>query len=55
MIEVIKYVVGVIAAIALIKISIHLLGAMFGSFAGLLVLALIGWLIYRTLNRRRAS
>lgn len=52
--EIIKYVVAVVAAIVVIKVVIEVLGAIFGSFTGLLLLAVVGWLIYRTLTRRRA-
>ncbi len=55
MTEIIKYVVGIIIAIIAFRLLSAALGAVFGSFAGLIVVAIIGWLIWRTIARGRAA
>lgn len=50
--HIIRYLVAIALAIVAFKVVTVVLGALFGSFAGFIVLVLIGWLIWRTLSRR---
>ena len=50
--HIVRYLVGIVLAIVAFKVVTGALGALFGSFAGLVVLVLIGWLIWRALSRR---
>ncbi len=50
--HIVRYLVGIVLAIVAFKVVTAALGALFGSFAGLVVLVLIGWLIWRALSRR---